>query len=109
MSAPHKLRIARADVGRMAWLGIAGLALVHASYFLAIDRLKIGVALAIQFTAPVALLVWLRVVHGRRLAPTLWGSVCLSVLGCFLVVEAYDPARSTGSACSSPSPRWSRT
>jgi drug/metabolite transporter (DMT)-like permease len=88
--APHKLRIARADVGRMAWLGIAGLALVHASYFLAIDRLKIGVALAIQFTAPVALLVWLRVVHGRRLAPTLWGSVWLSVLGSFLVVEAYD-------------------
>ncbi len=87
--APHKLRIARADVPRMAWLGIAGLALVHASYFVAIDRLKIGVALAIQFTAPVALLVWLRVVHGRRLAPTLWGSVWLSVLGSFLVVEAY--------------------
>jgi drug/metabolite transporter (DMT)-like permease len=87
--APHKLRIARADVPRMAWLGIAGLALVHASYFLAIDRLKIGVALAIQFTAPVALLVWLRVVHGRRLAPTLWGAVVLSVLGSFLVVEAY--------------------
>jgi drug/metabolite transporter (DMT)-like permease len=88
--APHKLRIAREDVGRMAWLGIAGLALVHASYFLAIDRLKIGVALAIQFTAPVALLVWLRVVHGRRLAPSLWGAVVLSVVGSFLVVEAYD-------------------
>src|SRR5262245_12992037 len=29
--APEKLRIARADVPRMAWLGIAGLALVHAS------------------------------------------------------------------------------
>jgi drug/metabolite transporter (DMT)-like permease len=87
--APRKLRIARADVPRMAWLGIAGLALVHASYFAAIDRLKIGVALAIQFTAPVALLVWLRVVHGRRLAPSLWGAVVLSVLGSFLVVEAY--------------------
>jgi drug/metabolite transporter (DMT)-like permease len=91
--APHKLRIARADVPRMAWLGIAGLALVHASYFLAIDRLKIGVALAIQFTAPVALLVWLRVVHGRRLAPSLWGAVVLSVLGSFLVVEAYRIGR----------------
>jgi drug/metabolite transporter (DMT)-like permease len=91
--APHKLRIARADVPRMAWLGIAGLALVHASYFLAIDRLKIGVALAIQFTAPVALLVWLRVVHGRRLAPSLWGAVGLSVLGSFLVVEAYHAGR----------------
>src|SRR6266545_4607404 len=61
--APGKLRIARADVARMAWLGIAGLALVNATYFEAIHRLKIGVALAIQFTAPVALLVWLRAVH----------------------------------------------
>jgi drug/metabolite transporter (DMT)-like permease len=87
--APGRLRIARADVPRMAWLGIAGLALVHATYFVAIDRLKIGVALAIQFTAPVALLVWLRVVHGRRLAPSLWGAVGLSVVGCFLVVEAF--------------------
>jgi drug/metabolite transporter (DMT)-like permease len=87
--APHKLRIARADVPRMAWLGIAGLALVHATYFAAIDRLKIGVALAIQFTAPVALLVWLRFVHGRRLAPSLWGAVVLSVVGSFLFVEAF--------------------
>jgi drug/metabolite transporter (DMT)-like permease len=91
--APDKLRIARADVPRMAWLGIAGLALVHATYFLAIDRLKIGVALAIQFTAPVALLVWLRVVHGRRLAPSLWGAVVLSVIGCFLVVQAFRVGR----------------
>jgi drug/metabolite transporter (DMT)-like permease len=91
--APDRLRIARADVPRMAWLGIAGLALVHATYFVAIDRLKIGVALAIQFTAPVALLVWLRAVHGRRLAPSLWGAVVLSVVGCFLVVEAFRVGR----------------
>ena len=94
--APAKLRIDRADVPRMAWLGVAGLALVNATYFEAIARLKIGVALAIQFTAPVALLVWLRVVHGRRLAMTLWGSVMLSVLGSFLVVEAYRPGSLDG-------------
>ena len=34
--------------------------------------------------------MWLRVFHGRRLAPTLWGAVVLSVVGSFLVVEAYN-------------------
>jgi drug/metabolite transporter (DMT)-like permease len=34
--------------------------------------------------------VWLRVFHGRRLAPSLWAAVGTSVLGCFFVVEAYD-------------------
>ena len=69
---------------------MSGLAGVHATYFLAIDRLQIGVAVTIQYLAPLLLLIWLRLVHGRRLAPGLWGAVCLSVVGCFFVVRAYD-------------------
>ena len=65
------------------------MAFVHATYFLAIKKLQIGVALTIQYLAPLVLLVWLRVVHGRRLRPTLWAAVGLSAVGCFFVVEAY--------------------
>jgi drug/metabolite transporter (DMT)-like permease len=85
-----RLRIARTDVARMAWLGIAGLALVQLTYFLAIDRLPISVALVIQFTGPLLVLLWLRVAHGRRLKPSLYGAVALSVAGSALVVEVYD-------------------
>jgi drug/metabolite transporter (DMT)-like permease len=84
------LRVARRDVPDLAFLGIGGLALVHATYFIAIDRLQIGVALTIQYLAPLLILLWLRIVHGRRLARGLWGAVMLSVAGCFLVVRAYD-------------------
>jgi drug/metabolite transporter (DMT)-like permease len=35
------------------------------------------------------LLGWLRLVHGRRVASTLWGAVGLSVVGCYFVVGAY--------------------
>jgi drug/metabolite transporter (DMT)-like permease len=86
----RRLRIAREDVPKMAWLGIAGLAAVHALYFFAIERLEIGVALVIQYLGPLLILIWLRVFHGRRLAPSLWGAVAVSVVGCFFVVEAYD-------------------
>jgi drug/metabolite transporter (DMT)-like permease len=86
---PGLLRIDRSDVPALAFLGIAGLALVHATYFTAIKRLEIGPALTIQYLAPLVLLVWLRVVHGRRLASTLWAAVALSVVGCFFVVRAY--------------------
>jgi uncharacterized membrane protein len=34
----RRLRIARADVPRMAWLELAGVAIVQLSYFLAIER-----------------------------------------------------------------------
>ena len=87
---PSRLRIARRDVPRMAWLGLAGVAIVQFSYFLAIERLPISVALVIQFTGPLMVLLWLRTVHGRRLKPSLYGAVALSVAGSALVVEIYD-------------------
>lgn len=96
LARPRLLRIRRADVGQFAFLGIAGLALVHATYYAAIDRLEIGVALTIQYTAPLLLLVWLRFRYGRTLAPSLWGAVALSIAGCFLVVRAYDPGALDG-------------
>ena len=78
--APHKLRIARADVPRMAWLAASP---AWRSCTRATSWRSTGWRSASRWRssspAPVALLVWLRVVHGRRLAPTLWGSVWLSV------------------------------
>ncbi|HYP48080.1 MAG TPA: EamA family transporter [Thermoleophilaceae bacterium] len=84
------LRVERAELPALAFLGVFGLAATHATYFLAIDRLEIGPAATIQYLAPLLLLVWLRVVHARRLAGSLWGAVALSLAGCFLVVRAYD-------------------
>jgi drug/metabolite transporter (DMT)-like permease len=86
----RRLRIARADVARMAWLGFAGVAIVQLSYFLAIERMPISVALVIQFTGPAMVLLWLRLAHGRRLKPSLYGAVALSVAGSALVVEVFD-------------------
>jgi drug/metabolite transporter (DMT)-like permease len=84
------LRVERRELPALAFLGVCGLAAVHAAYFLAIDRLQIGAALTIQYLAPLLVLLWLWRFHGRRMAPALWGAVALSVIGCFLVVRAYD-------------------
>ena len=71
-------------------LGIAGLAGVHATYFLAIERREIGVALTVQYLGPLLILVWLALIHSRRLRRSLWGAVALAVAGCALVVEVQD-------------------
>ena len=60
------LRVDRGELPSLALLGVVGLAAVHATFFLAVDRLEIGPAVTIQYLAPLLLLVWLRVVHGRR-------------------------------------------
>jgi drug/metabolite transporter (DMT)-like permease len=91
VTRPQLMRVRRSDVPQLAFLGICGLALVHATYYAAIDHLEIGVALVIQYMAPLLLLLWLRFRYGRRLAASLWGAVALSIAGCALVVRAFDP------------------
>ena len=91
LARPELLRVDRRELPSLLLLGTVGLAGVHAAYFLAIERLEIGVAVTIEYLAPLLLLVWLRVAHGRRLPRGLWGAVALSVAGCFLVVRAYEP------------------
>lgn len=96
LTRPRLMRVERSDLPQLAFLGICGLALVHATYYGAIGRLEIGVALVIQYMAPLLLLVWLRLRYGRRLARSLWGAVALSIAGCALVVRAYDPGALDG-------------
>src|SRR3954451_3231615 len=96
LTRPELMRVDRRDVPQLAFLGICGLALVHATYYAAIDRLEIGVALVIQYMAPLLMLLWLRFRYGRRLAASLWGAVALSIAGCALVVRAYDPGSLDG-------------
>jgi drug/metabolite transporter (DMT)-like permease len=38
--SPGRLRVDRRDILKLAWLGIAGIALVHATYFAAIARIR---------------------------------------------------------------------
>jgi drug/metabolite transporter (DMT)-like permease len=84
------LRVERREVRELALLGVFALAPVQATYFLAIDRLEIGVAVTIQYLAPLLVLLWLRLWLRRRIATGLWYAVVLSVAGCFLVVRAYE-------------------
>jgi drug/metabolite transporter (DMT)-like permease len=93
---PELLKVRRADLRLMAFVGIPGLAVVQASYFVAIAHLQIGAALTIQYLAPVLILLWLRFAHGRRLRRALWAAAGLSVLGCFFVVRGYDVGSLSG-------------
>ena len=88
---PRDIRIRRDEVLPLAFLGIAGFAAVYVTYFIAIERLEIGAALTLEYLAPLFLLLWLRFVHRRRLSPSLWAAMAVSLAGCVLVVRAYDP------------------
>jgi drug/metabolite transporter (DMT)-like permease len=93
---PKSLKVERGHRGRLALLGIAGLAGNSAFYFAAIHRLQIGVALTIQYLGPLLLLIHLKLVHRRALPGGLWSAAALSAFGCFFVVRAYHPGAVDG-------------
>ena len=81
----------RSDLPLFALFGVVGLAGVQWSYYESIQRLPVGVAVVIQYTAPVLLLVWARL-RGRRVGSRLWLAAGLALVGCFFAAGAYDAA-----------------
>jgi drug/metabolite transporter (DMT)-like permease len=83
------LRVRRSDLPMLALFGALGLAAVNGTYYEAISRLPLGVALAIQYTAPLLLLAIARIT-GRGVGSRLWVAAAVTLVGCFFVVGAYD-------------------
>lgn len=84
------LRIARSDAGGLLVLGLFGVAAVQGSYYFAIARLGVGLAILLQYLAPTLVVLW-DVVRGRPVRRATWGSIACALLGTTLLVGAVDP------------------
>src|SRR5689334_10242317 len=58
LTAPGRLRLTRRELSYLVVFGIGGLALVQFFYFLAIHRLAIGIALLVEYLAPLLVALW---------------------------------------------------
>src|SRR2546427_7368842 len=70
--SPRSLRLQRRELPLLVALGVGGLALVQWSYFFAIQRLAIGIALLIQYVAPILVALWARFVFGETVRQRIW-------------------------------------
>lgn len=81
--------IRRADLPLLALFGLLGVMLVQLIYYEAIQRIPLGVALVIEYTAPLLILGYWRL-RGRHVGPVLWLAGGLTLVGSYFVVGAYD-------------------
>jgi drug/metabolite transporter (DMT)-like permease len=86
---PKSLRITPRETVFLVLFGIFGLAFVHFFYFLAISRMDIGIALVIQYIAPVLIALWARFFVHEPVRRRLWLALALSLTGLTLVVELW--------------------
>ncbi len=86
---PKSLRVSLRELGYLALFGVFGLALVHLFYFVAISRLDIGIALVIEYIAPVLIALWARFFVHEPVRRRLWLALALSLTGLTLVVDLW--------------------
>ena len=90
IARPRGLRVTRAELPFLLLFGVAGLAFVQLLYFVAIHRLEIGVALLIQYVAPVLIALWARLVLKEPVRRRVWAALILSLGGLSLVVDLWS-------------------
>jgi drug/metabolite transporter (DMT)-like permease len=86
---PGALRFTRHELPFLVAFGILGLALVQWTYFAAIERLDIGIALLIQYTAPLMIALWVRFVMHEHVRARIWAALGLALVGLGLVVDVW--------------------
>jgi drug/metabolite transporter (DMT)-like permease len=88
--ARSRLRVGKGELLFLAVFGVAGLALIQLLYFLSIHRLPIGIALLIQYLAPLLVALWARYVRREPVRRRVWLALGLALTGLALVVQIWS-------------------
>ena len=87
---PAALRVDRRELAFLALFGVTGVAFVQWFYFLAIHRLPVGIALLIQYLAPLLVALFARYVLHEPVRRRIWLALGLALTGLALVVELWN-------------------
>lgn len=90
---PGLLRVGRQDLPLLLGYGLVGVAAVQLLYFAAVSRIPIGVAMLLEFTAPILVALWVRFVRQVILPARMWMGTALALFGLAMVAEVWQGLR----------------
>jgi drug/metabolite transporter (DMT)-like permease len=76
--------------------GLIGVAALQWTYFVAIDRLPVGMALLLEYQAPILVALWARFVQREQVTRGLWLGLGLAVGGLAAATQVWHGARFDG-------------
>ena len=83
------LKPTRAELPWLAAYGVVGFALVQVGYFIAIARMQVSIALIIEFTAPIWIVLYIRFVRKKFVPATMWIALVSGFLGLLLITQVW--------------------
>ena len=89
LKRPAALRVGRSELGFLALYGVSGIAMVQWLYFVAIQRMPVGIALLFEYTAPLMVALWVRFVQKQPVRSRLWLGLACALGGLALVAQLW--------------------
>jgi drug/metabolite transporter (DMT)-like permease len=90
IARPRALRIRRDEWKLLLAYGVIGVAMTQFLYFVAIERMPIGIALIIEFTAPIWVVLWVRFGRQQAVRGIVWVGLLLAVIGLALIAQVWQ-------------------
>ena len=87
---PAALRLRRHEVLPLALMGVVGIALTQFLLYMSVRELPVGIAMLLQFTAPLMIAVWFRVRHREVVKNMVWFGLAISIASLALVGQIWD-------------------
>lgn len=93
LTRPALLRVRRAQWRLILAYGFIGVAAVQVAFYAAVARIPIGIAMLLEFTAPILVALWVRFVRGTVLPRQAWAGTVLALLGLAMVAQVWEGLR----------------
>ena len=88
---PEIITVKNSEIPRLALYGVVGFAFVNFGYLYGIQRgVPLGLVLIIEFTAPIWIALWIKIVRRGFVAKEMWLAVALSFTGLILVAKVWE-------------------
>lgn len=85
-----QLKATRGEIKDLIIFGVIGIAAVTSFYFFALKYLYVSVALIIEFTAPIWIVLYLKFIKKKSVPPTMWLGIVFAFSGLLLISQIWS-------------------
>ena len=89
ITRPAALRITKKELPVLLVYGVIGVGMTQYLYFVALQTLPVGVALLIEFTAPIMVALWFRFGMKQATRKSVWKALVLALTGLAMVAQVW--------------------
>jgi drug/metabolite transporter (DMT)-like permease len=87
---PKSLKVKLNEIPYLIAFGLIGFAGVNTFYFLSIHKLKVSIALLIEFTSPIFIALYLRYIRKVKVTSLMWWGLAISLAGLALLAQVWQ-------------------